>query len=139
MKKKKSRNKRKRKKTPAKETNLFKWLWELVFGKPEQVPLNVHVTVNIENKGTPGSVVVKETATRAVSPGQLNPSAQTQIQHKKTTPEGASAEDIAELMLSTGIEKAVDKTGESGITKDKGSGVDNQIKSLRDMHKKKNS
>jgi ribosomal protein L18 len=139
LKKKNTRNKRKRKKQPEKDTNLFKWLWELVFGKPEQVPLNVHVTVNIENKGTPGSVVVQETATRSVTPGQPNPSSQTQIQHKKTTTGGATAEDIAEMMLSTGIEKAVDKTGEGGIAKDKGSGVDNQLKSLRDMHKKKKS
>jgi hypothetical protein len=96
---------------------IFKKIKRLLFGKDEG-ELHIHVHVHLSNNSTRQEV------------GPVTVERVTPIQ-KRSLADGPSAQEIAELVLTGGLEKAVDRGGDGAVEKATSSGVDDHLESIK--------
>jgi len=93
---------------------IFRWFW----GESKPQDLHVHVHVHLTQGGV------------SITP-QVSSVTSSRPERMKHDSSEATAGEIAEMLLTGGMDKAVDKSGEAAISKDEASGVDDQLNALR--------
>jgi hypothetical protein len=99
---------------------LFRWIW----GEREPRDLHVHVHVHLTQGGI--SVTPHVSAVTSSKPEHV----------KHVSHEGATADEVAQVILAGGLSKAIDKSGDAAIQKNEAAGVDDQLGALRRLNKR---
>ena len=98
---------------------MFQWLRNLFVTKKEEMHLHVHVHVS-------GDGVVQQVTTDA---SRVLP----QVKHNVVKNDGPSAQEIAEVMLTGGLDKAVDHGSDGAVAKATSTGISDQLSAFKKM------
>ena len=127
---------------------MFKRFWGWITGN-SRTDLNIHIEVKdldkligVLSKFQNRPVIIEKRDGAPEKHGQTTIEADVPIrtpkkERKKLVDDPADAADIAQIFAADGIQKATDKTGSDITEQSEGKSTDDQVSSLRQLHRNK--
>lgn len=112
--------------------------WRWLIGNQK---IEVNIKLQIEDLQKLENIIEKTASRQVIIDGEKKKESYTSTENtknkKKLKDDPATADEVAKIMLSDGIQKAVDKTGNDVISASEGNSTDDTVSSLKTFLRRK--